>query len=124
MRKQTNPTAKDFTDLTNLAIFWTAATAQKKIRPNEEVSVDWGIINKRAISGKNNVFALYLDMDTGLVFAYPAPSRGLAGPSLLAYIQQYGAPTTIISDHAKEFKGGEFAAICKTKEIRQKLSAP
>ncbi len=88
------------------------------------MSVDWGIINKRAISGKNNVFALYLDMNTGLVFAYPASSRGLAGPSLLAYIQQYGAPTTIISDNAKEFKGGEFAEVCKTKEIRQKLSVP
>ena len=124
MRKQNNPQAKDFTDLANLAISWNAATEQKRVRPNEEVSVDWGIINKRAIPGKNNVFALYLDMNTGLVFAYPAPSRGLAGPSLQAYIQQHGAPTTIISDNAKEFKGGEFAEICKTKEIRQKMSAP
>ncbi len=102
MCKQNNPTAKDFTDLTNLAISWTAATAQKKIRPNEEVSVDWGIINKRAISGKTNVFALYLDMSTELVSASPAPSRGLAGPSLLAYIQQIIWRT--YNDHQRQCK--------------------
>ncbi len=64
------------------------------------------IINKTSISGKKNVFALYLDLNTGLVFTYPAPSRGLAGPSLQAYIQRYGPPATILSDNAKEFTGG------------------
>jgi hypothetical protein len=94
------------------------------VRPNERVSVDWGIINKKAITGENNVFALYLDLNTGIIFAYPAQSRGLAGPSLLAYIQRYGPPETIISDNAKEFIGGEFAEICKRQGITQQRSAP
>jgi hypothetical protein len=43
------------------------------VRPNERVSVDWGIINKKkAVAGENNVFALYLALNTGIVFAYPA----------------------------------------------------
>ncbi len=88
------------------------------------MAVDWGIINKTSISGKNNAFALYLDLNTGLVFTYPAPSRGLAGLSLQAYIQRYGPPATILSDNAKEFTGGDFTEICKTKEIMQKHSAP
>jgi hypothetical protein len=67
------------------------------VRPNERVSIDWGILDKKSIAGENNVFALYLDLNTGLVFAYPAQSRGLAGPSLLAYIQRYGPPEKIIS---------------------------
>jgi hypothetical protein len=125
MRKQTHGThARDYTDLNNLALSWTAGTDYKNVRPNEKVSVDWGIINKKAIAGQNNVFALYLDLNTGVVFAYPAQSRGLAGPSLLAYIQRYGPPETIVSDNAKEFTGGEFAEICKKQGITQERSAP
>jgi transposase InsO family protein len=123
MRKANKATAKDFTAIENLALSWTAGTAKKNVRPNEIMAVDWGIINETSISGKNNVFALYLDLNTGLVFTYPAPSRGLAGPSLQAYIQRYGPPATILSDNAKEFAGSEFAEICKTKEITQKISA-
>ena len=78
MRKANKVTAKDFTAIENLALSWTAATAKKNVRPNEIVAVDWGIINKTSISGKNNVFALYLDLNTGLVFTYPAPSRRLS----------------------------------------------
>jgi hypothetical protein len=79
MRKANKTTAKDFTAIENLALSWTAAAEKKSVRPNEIVAVDWGIINKTSISGKNNVFALYLDLNTGLVFTYPAPNRGLAG---------------------------------------------
>ena len=103
---------------------WTTDTAYKNVRPNEKVSVDWGIINQKAIAGQNNVFALYLDLNTGVVFAYPAQSRGLARPSLLAYIQRYGPPETIVSDNAREFTGGEFAEICKKHSITQERSAP
>jgi hypothetical protein len=125
VRKQNNAHARDYTDLNNLALSWMAGTDYKNVRPNEKVSVDWGrIINQKAIAGQNNVFALYLDLNTGLVFAYPAQSRGLAGPSLLAYIQRYGPPETIISDNAREFTGGEFAEICKKHSITQERSAP
>jgi transposase InsO family protein len=124
VRKTNKATAKDFTAIENLAaLSWTAATAKRNVRPNEIVAVDWGIINETSISGKNYVFVLYLDLNTCLVFTYPAPSRGLAGPSLQAYIQRYGPPATILSDNAKEFTSGEFAEICKTKEITQKHSA-
>jgi hypothetical protein len=58
-----------------------------------------------------------------VVFAYPAQSRGLAGPSLLAYLQRYGPPETIVSDNAREFTGGEFAEICQKQGITQERSA-
>jgi hypothetical protein len=105
-----------------MALPWTAGADYKNVRPNDEVSVDWRIINKCTIAGQNNVFvfALYLAMNTDLVFAYPAPSRGFAGPSLLAYIQPYGPPAAIIRDNAKQFTEGEFADICKQKGITQK----
>ncbi len=45
-------------------------------------------------------------------------------PPLLAYIQRYGPPETIVSDNAKEFIGGEFAEICKKQGITQERSAP
>jgi hypothetical protein len=51
-------------------------------------------------------------------------SRSLAGPSLLAYIQRYGPPETIVSDNAKELTGGEFSEICKKQGITQERSAP
>jgi hypothetical protein len=62
MRKQNNAHARDYTDLNNLAISWTASTNYKNVRPNEKVSVGWGIINQKALAGQNNVFALYLDL--------------------------------------------------------------
>jgi hypothetical protein len=41
------------------------------------VSIDWGIINKQALPNQNNVFALFLDLNTGLVFIFPwLPWRG------------------------------------------------
>jgi hypothetical protein len=67
MRKLNKAGAKDYTDLDNLASSWTPNTAKKKVRPNEEVSIDWGIINKQAIPNQNNVFALFLDLNTGLI---------------------------------------------------------
>ncbi len=66
MRKLNKAGAKDYTDLDNLALSWTPNTAEKKVRLNEEVSIDWGIINKQAIPNQNNVFALFLDLNTGL----------------------------------------------------------
>jgi hypothetical protein len=62
MRKLNKAGAKDYTDLDNLALSWTPNTAEKKVRPNEEVSIDWGITNKQAIINQNNVFALFLDL--------------------------------------------------------------
>jgi hypothetical protein len=62
MRKLNKAGAKDYTDLDNLALSWTPNTVEKKVRPNEEVSIDWGIINKQAIPNQNNVFALFLDL--------------------------------------------------------------
>ena len=124
MRKTRKNPAKEFTEVNNLALSWTDNTAEKETRSNESVSLDWGIIHKRYLKDKNNVFALYLDNNTGLVFAYPAESTGQVGPSLLAYIQRYGIPKQVIHDNAQEFIHGEFAQICAEKGIAQHRSPP
>ncbi len=72
----------------------------------------------------NNVFGLFLDNHTGIVFAYPAESTGQAGPALLAYIQRYGVPHQLLTDNAKEFIHGDFKQICLDKSITQTHSAP
>jgi transposase InsO family protein len=124
MRKTRKNPTKEFTEVNNLALSWTANTEDKETRANESVSLDWGIIHKRYLKDKNNVFALYLDNNTGLVFGYPAESTGQAGPSLLAYIQRYGIPKQVIHDNAQEFIHGEFAKICADKGIAQHRSPP
>jgi hypothetical protein len=124
MRKTNKTPLNNYTDVNNLAVTWTSNTEVKIVTPNEEVAVDWAIINKRLLPNKNNVFALYVDVNTGLVFTYPAPSRGVAGPSLLAYIQQFGCPKLITHDNAKEFKHGEFGEICLQKSITSKPTPP
>jgi hypothetical protein len=45
MRKLNKAGSIDYTDLDNLALSWTPNTAEKKVKPNGEVSIDWGIIN-------------------------------------------------------------------------------
>jgi hypothetical protein len=124
MRKTRKNPTKEYTEVTNLALSWTASTSDHESRPNERVSLDWGIVNKQYLKDKNNVFALYLDNHTGIVFGYPAASTGQAGPSLVAYIQQYGIPKTIVHDNAQEFIHGEFAQLCKEKSITQHCSPP
>jgi transposase InsO family protein len=71
-----------------------------------------------------NVFALYLDVNTGHTFVYPAENRGQAGLSLLSYIQTCGQPQIIVHDNAKEFLSGQFNQICLDKGIKQEASAP
>jgi hypothetical protein len=71
-----------------------------------------------------NVFALFLGINTSLVFVYPAESRGQAGDALKQYMQRYGKPHTLIHDNAKEFVEGEFAAICEAQSIKQIISPP
>jgi hypothetical protein len=124
MRKSRKNPTREYTEMTNLALSWDATTKDHENRPNERVSLDWGIINKQYIKDKKNVFALYLDLNTGLVFGYPADSTGQAGLSLSAYIQRYGIPKTIVHDNAKEFIHGEFAQLCEDKSIQQIRSPP
>ena len=112
MRKTRKNPTKTFVDVENLALSWTPATANKTVRSNELVSFDWGIINKKYVKNMNNVFGLFLDNNTGMVFAYPAESTGQAGPALLAYIQKYGTPHQLLTDNAKEFIHGDFKQIC------------
>ena len=80
MRKANKQPCKNYTEmlnlLTNCPLSWTPSTADKFVNPNHTVSVDWGIINKRNKARALNVFALFLDIHTGLVFVYPAESRG------------------------------------------------
>ncbi len=110
--------------LTNSPLSWTPSTADKFVKSNHTVSVDWGIINKRNKAGSLNVFALFLDVNTGLVFVYPAESRGQASEALKTYNQRYGKPHELIHDNAKEFVEGEFADICKEQGTTQKRSPP
>ena len=128
MRKTVKQPHKNYTEvnnlLTNAPLSWTPSTSNKFVNPNHTVSVDWGIVNKRNKTGVPNVFALFLDVNTGLVFVFPAESRGEAGDALNKYIQRYGKPHEIIHDNAKEFVEGEFANICKQHGINQKRSPP
>jgi transposase InsO family protein len=88
------------------------------------VAVDWAIVNKTAVPGEPNVFAVFEDTNIGIVHVVCTTSRGLAGEALLHYIQQWGTPKTIHHDNAEEFLKGKFAEICREKGIRQTQSAP
>ncbi len=74
--------------------------------------------------GLNNVFALYLDLQTGWTAVYPCSSRGQAGDTLAQYCQEHGTPQSILHDNAKEYLQGEFATLSTQKAIQQKMSAP
>ncbi len=119
MRKTKITPTSNYTDVTNCAMSWTPGEDNKTSTTNEIVSLDWAIINKKNKPKVNNLFAIYLGNSTGLVFQYPAESKGQAAPSLLAYIRRCGTPKTILHDNAAEFCGGEFAQICKEKGIQQ-----
>ncbi len=131
MRKLNRPPTKNFTEATNLTssitnspVTWRPSTAEKRVNPNDTISVDWGIVNKKAKPNVKNVFALFLDTITGNVFSYAAESRGQAGPALQAYIQLYGKPHKIIHDNAQEFMHGAFKDICMAQGIQQVRSPP
>ena len=131
MRKLNHPPNKNFTDIINLTtsvinapLSWTPSTADKFVNPNDRISLDWGIVNKKAKANVKNVFALFLDTNTGNVFVYAAESRGQAGPALQAYIQKYGKPNAIIHDNANEFIHGDFHDICNAQGIQQIRSPP
>ena len=123
MRKTKKTPAQPFTNVDNLAVTWTPGTDNKIVNLNEQIALDWGIINKTKQQG-NNVFAVYLDTNTGFVFTYPAENRGQAGPSLLAYIQTNGKPKVVLHDNAKEFTDGEFNKICSEQGIQQTRTPP
>jgi hypothetical protein len=92
MKKGTSST---FTNVKNLALSWTPATESKEVTPNQNISTDWSIIHKTTQAGQNNVFALFLDLQTGWTAAYPCASRGLAGDTLAQYCQEHGTHTSI-----------------------------
>jgi hypothetical protein len=132
-RKLNHPPAKNFTEVSNLTtittninapLSWTPSTENKLVTHNKTISVDWGIINKKAKSNMKNVFALFLDTNTGNVFVYPAESRGQAGPALETCIQQYGKPQEVVHDNAQEFIHGTFQEICLKQSIKQTKSPP
>ncbi len=124
MRKTRKSQSSAFTPVTNLALTWAPNTQDKIIIPNQNISTDWGIINKQSEKGQNNVFALFLDLNTGWTAVYPSPSRGTAGEILTQYCQDFGIPNSILHDNATEYLNGEFATICREKGIRQTMSAP
>jgi hypothetical protein len=124
MRKTKKATSSAFTNVKNLALSWTPATQDKQTTPNQHVSTDWGIINKTSQVGTNNVFALYLDLQTGWTAVYPCASRGQASDTLAQYCQEHGTPQSILHDNAKEYLHGEFATMCQQKGIAQRMSAP
>jgi hypothetical protein len=124
MRKTRKAQSSSFTPVQNLPQSWTPNTAHKVTQPNKHISADWGIINKTSQAGKNNVFALYLDLNTGWTAVYPKPNRGLAGDMLKEYVQDYGLPETILHDNAAEYLNGDFATFCQEKAIKQISSAP
>jgi hypothetical protein len=124
MRKTKKATSSAFTNVKNLALSWTPATQDKQTTPNQNVSTDWGIINKTSQVGTNTVFALYLDLQTGWTAVYPCASHGQASDALAQYCQEHGTPQSILHDNAKEYLHGEFATMCQQKGIKQQMSAP
>ena len=99
--------------LVNYAVSRTAATTEQIDSRNEDVALDWAIVNKTALPGQPNVFAVFLDRNIGIVHTVCTTSRGLAGEALLHYIQQWGVQKNIHHDNAEEFLHGKFAEICK-----------
>jgi hypothetical protein len=70
MRKTNKQPHKNYTEMKNLInapLSWTPSTADKFVNLNRTISVDWGIVKKRNKTGLLNVFALFLDIHTGLV---------------------------------------------------------
>ena len=124
MRKTNKATPSNYSTIQNLAVSRTAATMEQVNTRDECVAVDWAIVNKTAIPGEANVFAVFEDTNIGIVHVVCTTSRGLAGEALLNYIQQWGTPKTIHHDNAEEFLKGKFAEICTQKGIRQTQSAP
>ena len=47
MRKTRKNPSKEYTEVNNLALSWTASTTDKESRSNERVSMNWGIVNKQ-----------------------------------------------------------------------------
>jgi hypothetical protein len=123
MRKTRRAQSSAFTPMQNLALSWTPGTQDKVIIPNQEISTDWGIINKKLQTGQDNVFALHLDLNTGWVAAYPKANRGLAGETLAQYCQEFETPKSILHDNAQEYLHGDFANLCREKQITQRMSA-
>ena len=106
------------------AVSRTPATTEQCNQRNKLVAFDWAIVNKQYLPHKNNVFGVFYDTNIGLIHIECAQSTGQAGEVLEGYIQAYGVPDEIVHDNAREFIHGNFAEICKTKGIKQKMSAP
>ena len=106
------------------AVSRTPATTAQSNERNKVVSVDWAIINKENLPDVFNVFALFYDVNIGLVHVEFQPTRGQAGEALEGYIQRWGIPQTIHHDNAKEFLFGKFASVCRENKIIQTQSAP
>jgi hypothetical protein len=106
------------------AVSRTPATTEQCNQSNKLVAFDWAIVNKEYLKNKNNVFGVFYDTNIGLVHIECEQSTGQAGEALEGYIQKYGQPDEILHDNAKEFIHGNFAALCKSKGIRQKTSSP
>jgi hypothetical protein len=119
MRKTKKTPTKASTEINTFAVTWKAGSKHKIVNSNETVSLDWGIINKKNQPKVKTVFAIYLDTNTGFVFAYSAENRAQAGLSLLAYIQNHGTPKQLNHDNVKEFTEGECKQICLDKNIEQ-----
>ncbi len=124
MRKIKKTPTKCFTDINSFAVTWKPGNDHKIVNSNESVALDWGIVNKKNQPKTNNVFAIYLDTNTGFVFGFPAENRAQAGLSLLTYIQRHGQPKQLVHDNAKEFIEGEFKQICMDKNIEQIRTTP
>ncbi len=100
------------------AVSRTPATTAQSNERNKIVSVDWAIINKEnLLPDVFNVFALFYDVNIGLVHVEFQPTRGQAGEALEGYIQRWGIPQTIHHDNAKEFLFGKFASVCRDNKI-------
>jgi hypothetical protein len=141
MRKSHKLKPTDFTELSNMLteachnepddtqqipvfpLSRTAATAEQVTERNKLVACDWKIVNVKSKKG-NTVFALYLDVHTGIAFVHCAPSRGEAAGALDAYCQTWGIPSELIHNNAVEFLKGTFQMRCRERGIKQSPSPP
>jgi hypothetical protein len=102
LRKTKKEQSSAFTPAYNVTSSWTPRTANY-------------FKQRQLIPGKNNVVALFLDLNTCGTAVYPQSNRGLAGESLEQYLKYYVSPSAILHDNTAEYIHGAFDTLCRQK---------
>ena len=102
-----------------LSISRQVATRAKK--PLDIVHVDMSPVNTASIDEFKYALG-FIDSFSRLGAVYLLRTRTEVGTKLLKFIAELGKPREIVTDNAKEFKFGKFAAICLQRGIHQEFT--